>query len=187
VIGSLRIAGYAIGIIFTSAFCNVMNVNPCSTPHNFHLNPTSLRADLLGGSWNYQYSYLYDSCFVMDKMHDFPKVIRFYPTNDSLNITETSLLNQRPRDRFRNTGATITEFNGRTSETFPSSIAPSFDSTMHIHVDHIVLENEYSTKEYSYWITGLRNDTMLLVTGRIYKGMNIQQASGVIHLFVRGK
>lgn len=63
-------------------------VVPCDPPSEHLFSIKDLRAGLLGGEWNYQYSFFEDTCFVEEDMWMTPKMMRFRIDKDSLKHNE---------------------------------------------------------------------------------------------------
>src|SRR5688572_30160508 len=80
---------------FLFAFRNTI-ISPCNPPADNLFSITDLRSGLLGGEWNYQYSFYEDSCFVEEDLWMTPKMMRFRIDKDSVKHNQARNIQHSP-------------------------------------------------------------------------------------------
>jgi hypothetical protein len=146
------------------------------------------RKDIIGGTWEYKYSYTDDTCLVLPDLIDPPSVMVFKNVSDSSIIKNKDILKIKQSSVFKNISCTLTDKWGNKHLTtiVTSSRIPVDSITDHLMVYHLSIANDHIKREYELNVNGIKNDTLYLQSDRLF-GISDKNPEMVKHLFVRRK
>lgn len=175
---------YTILIFLLIIGCNNQlskKVKDCNPTVELQLPINSLKNDLLG-VWNYRYSYKNDTCFQISQLGDLPRKFEFAISNkDSMKITYLMLYNFA-KEKLLFGLISFHEEKPFGNSSYPLVNTISKDSSL-IRITHYV-EGSSLGKGYSYFMTSLSKDTLVLKNERNYH-VDEKKITGVEHVYTK--
>jgi|ERR1044072_4379815 hypothetical protein len=155
----------------------------CKVPTDHLFSLVQLRSRLIGGEWQYQYSFFEDTCFTIERPIMVPKLMRFRIDADSVEHRKT-----RHEQNLPNIICTHRDnFSGAMIETFPGW-GGYFDADTlreYFPVSQVPAGSTKGMKDkVCYNVTSIYADTMVVTTGYCYD-VNGRSHCDVQHVFYR--
>jgi hypothetical protein len=154
-----------------------------SDSENSPIDLEKLGAELLG-RWNYQFSSDGDKRFVIDDLGDLSRFYQFQSTNTDLIASEYPKFFQFAREKPLFGLESLHDSHHYGAVSYPLVLGTNHDSTQ-VAVGHFEPGDGIGIT-YSYFITHISKDTLVLVNERVYE-LGGRSFSGLGHVYLREK